>query len=101
VEERKFLGGLTREEKMEWAPSLLEAVTPHINEARENARKAEEQRVRELEKWVKEDERRFAENERLNQKLREQETARHQQKLKESTGIDNSPRPGRGSGPEL
>jgi hypothetical protein len=101
MEERKFLEGLTREEKMEWAPSLLEAVKPHVTEARENARKAEEQRVRELEQWVKEDERRFAENERLNQKLREQEAAKNQQKLKESKGIDNSPRPGRGSGPEL
>jgi 5-carboxymethyl-2-hydroxymuconate isomerase len=51
--ERKLLAGLTPAEKKEWVPSLLEAVAPHINEARENARKAEEQRVRELDQWVK------------------------------------------------
>jgi hypothetical protein len=93
TEERKLLAGLTQTEKAEWVPELLKAIEPHISAEREAARKAEEQRVRELEKWVKEDELRFAEHERLNQKLREQEAAKQQQKVK-AKGLENSRSPG-------
>lgn len=99
--ERKLLEGLTKDEKQKWIPLVMAAMEPQINIERENARKAEEQRVLDLEKWIAEDERRLAENERLNQKLREQEMAKHQQKLKQSNGLDSCHRPGRGSEPEL
>lgn len=87
--ERKLLDGLTQPEKEKWIPLLMTAMEPQINIERDNARKAEEHRVRELEKWVKEDEARFAENQ------RSQQTQENEPKIKpKSKGRDNSPSPG-------
>jgi hypothetical protein len=71
--ERKLLSRLTPSEKKEWVPEFFEAIMPYVNENREIARKVEEQRVRDLEKLVKEDELRFAENERLKHEANQKE----------------------------
>jgi len=82
--ERKLLAGLTPAEKAKWIPAFRKELDPVVQGDREKARLAEAERVRELEKWVRAEEKMMENHRRLEAEKLKNETA----KAKE---IDSSP----------